>query len=451
MGKSNSKGNFLGCGSIKKDKDAKSLSSKNLTYNFEDKLSIKQNYPNLASNSKKVVEPSADFSIKLIGTPGKPSESSSFGAPSSEEVEKISKTPSTKHSSPKLGSFSREESNGRSESLFKPKSANSSNCLGFSLKSFHFIKVIGRGTFGKVILVKNKIDEKLYAMKSLKKIQILKTQNLQNLKNEKRILKTINHPFIIKLNETFQDSHKVYMLFDYHNGGELFFHLQKRGRFSEEMVRFYACEIYLALTHLHSQKIIYRDLKPENVVLDENGHIKLIDFGLAKDEIDLSSKCATFCGTNEYIPPEVIKGAKYNFNFDWWGFGILIYELLFGSPPFNDRGGNKTLLFKKICMEDPDYQHKGVRISLSAESLLKTLLNKDPEKRLRSESIPLHDFFRGISFSDVEKMKIKPPIKPKIKNKEDFSNIDPCFLREDLMSPVKKLKYEIDQSKFIDF
>ncbi len=225
MGKSNSKGKILGCGAVKKEKETKSLSSKNLDY-LEGNLIAK------GLNKPSGVDPSSEFSIKLM----KPSEKQSSGGSSvssSEDMEKLQKTPSTKHSSPKISNFSREESNGKAGSLFKPKSSNSSSCLTFSLNSFNFIKVIGRGTFGKVILVKSKIDEKLYAMKCLKKIQILKTHNLQNLKNEKKLLKAINHPFIIKLNDSFQDTEKVYMLFDFHNGGELFFHLQKKGKFSE--------------------------------------------------------------------------------------------------------------------------------------------------------------------------------------------------------------------------
>lgn len=192
------------------------------------------------------------------------------------------------------------------------------------------LKVIGKGTFGKVILVRGKSDNNLYALKCLKKIQLIKTKNIQNIKFEKKILETINYPFVIKLKFTFQDREKIFMGFDYYNGGELFFHLQKMRKFPENMVKFYAAEIFLALRHLHSKGIIYRDIKPENIILDNDGHIKLIDFGLAKDNLTEQSLTNTFCGTNEYIPPEVIMGKDYGFNFDWWGFGVIIYELLFG-------------------------------------------------------------------------------------------------------------------------
>lgn len=350
--------------------------------------------------------------------------------------------------------FSREKaSNGDHPSRFKPKITkmnNSSTDLQIGLNSFEYIKVIGKGTFGKVILAKNKIDDNLFAIKAIRKLHILRTNNLDNLKNEKRILnklKKLSNPFIINLYHTFQDPNKVYMLFDYCNGGELFFHLQKHGRFSESMVKFYAAEIYCAIHHLHRNNIIYRDLKPENIVLDSNGHIKLIDFGLAKDEIKSDSKINTFCGTNEYIPPEVIRGESYNFNFDWWGFGVILYELLHGCPPFSDRCGNKNHIFRKICMEEPEY--KG--ISVEAEDLIKSLLKKNRKDRIKPDFIPLHPFFNGIDFNEIQKLKVTPPIQPKIINKNDLSNFDPCFLRENLMSPEKTLKYEIDQNKFSEF
>jgi tRNA A-37 threonylcarbamoyl transferase component Bud32 len=317
------------------------------------------------------------------------------------------------------------------------------------LSDFEMIKVIGKGTFGKVILVKSKRDQKLYALKCLKKAHIIKTRNLTNLKNEKKILETISSPFIIKLKFTFQSTDKIYMGFDYHNGGELFFHLSKLRKFNEEMVRFYAAEIFLALSLLHKNNIVYRDLKPENIILDEQGHIKLIDFGLAKDKMDSNKVTSTFCGTNEYIPPEVLQGEGYSFGFDWWGFGVIIYEMLFGRPPFYDQ--NKNNLFKKIVYNEPDYTVGGVKLSADCLSLLKSLLNKDPKMRIKPNQIQSHAFFKNLNFEHMKSLMITPPYKPKIKSREDLSNIDPMFLNEEIISPKKNLKIEFNQSSFNGF
>jgi len=162
------------------------------------------------------------------------------------------------------------------------------------------------------------------------------------------------------------------MVFDYYNGGELFFHLQKNKRFNEKIAKFYACEIYLALTYLHENNVIYRDLKPENIILDKEGHIKLIDFGLAKANVNDHKLTVTICGTNEYIPPEVIRGFKYSFNYDWWTFGNIIFEMIFGYPAFTDH--NKADLFKKIVSQEPNYQSHIFKVSPEAIDLLKLLL-----------------------------------------------------------------------------
>jgi len=219
-------------------------------------------------------------------------------------------------------------------------------------------------------------------------------------------------------------------------------------RFSENLARFYAAEIYLALSHLHKEKFIYRDLKPENVVLDKNGHVKLIDFGLAKGNISSSNLTGTVCGTNEYIPPEVICGKRYGFNFDWWGFGNILYEMLFGFPPFSDR--NKSDLFKKIVYQEPSF--RGINISDDAQDLLKRLLKKDPKERIKPHEIPSHPWFKNLNFEDIMNLRVDPPFKPKVKNDEDLSNIDPEFLNENINSPLKSFNPNmIDQSYFSDF
>jgi len=316
------------------------------------------------------------------------------------------------------------------------------------MSCFDVLKVIGRGTFGKVILVKNKNDNQLLALKCIKKQQIIKNKNIENIKNEKKTLEKIEHPFIIKMRYTFQNREKIFLAFDYYNGGEMFFHLQKQKRFNENIAKFYAAEIYLALSYLHKEKFIYRDLKPENVILDKTGHIKLIDFGLAKGNISSTNLTGTICGTNEYIPPEVICGKRYGFNFDWWGFGNILYEMIFGYPAFNDQ--NKSNLFKKIVYQEPSY--RGTNVSADALDLLKRLLKKDPRDRIKPSEIPNHPWFKGVNFEDIMNMRVIPPFKPKVRNEDDLSNIDPAFLNEAINSPVKSFNPQmVDQSYFSDF
>ena len=201
-------------------------------------------------------------------------------------------------------------------------------------QDFKILKVIGRGSFGKVYLVQKKDNEKLYAMKTLKKDLTIQQQTYQSTKGkcfilsltnnncdvlaEREILEKIDHPFIVKLHFAFQTPSKLYFVMDFLNGGELFYHLKKEGRFSENRTVFYAAEILLALECLHKNGIIYRDLKPENVLLDSDGHIKLTDFGLSKQGVVGNRNTYTFCGTPEYLAPEIVKGKGHSKAVDWW-------------------------------------------------------------------------------------------------------------------------------------
>ena len=209
---------------------------------------------------------------------------------------------------------------------------------GINLTNFTILKVIGRGSFGKVYMVKMKSDGAIYAMKTLKKDFVIKTKQVANTKVERDIMQMVNHPFIVKLYFAFQNTEKLYFVCDFLNGGELFYHLCNQIRFSEDRARFYAAEIVLALEHLHENGIIYRDLKPENVLLDNYGHIKITDFGLSK--LGLASKESqtnTFCGTPEYLAPEIIKAAGHGISVDWWSLGILTYEMISGINPFKSQ------------------------------------------------------------------------------------------------------------------
>jgi serine/threonine protein kinase len=179
--------------------------------------------------------------------------------------------------------------------------------------------------------VKFKKDGEIYALKSLKKSKLKETKQIEHTKTERKILEVVNHPFIVSLKFAFQTEKKLYFVMDYYNGGELFYLLRSKGRFNENQSKFYLSQIILAIEFLHSKKIIYRDLKPENIVLANTGYMKLTDFGLAKENIGDDSGCTqTFCGTPEYLAPEIIRGDKYGKGVDIWCIGIMFYEMLFG-------------------------------------------------------------------------------------------------------------------------
>lgn len=294
---------------------------------------------------------------------------------------------------------------------------------------FELLNVIGKGSFGKVMQVRKKNDGQIYAMKVLRKEAIIARKQVAHTKAEKSILQKIQHPFIVKLHFAFQTKDKLYMILDYVNGGELFFHLKKEGRFSEQRVKFYAAQITCAIAHLHSLGIVYRDLKPENILLDSNGNVCITDFGLSK-EITPDEGTHTFCGTPEYLAPEVLKGQGHGLAVDWWSLGTLIYEMLTGLPPFYSQ--NINLMYQKILngeLRFPSF------ISAEAQSLLEGLLTRDPEKRLGSgpegtNEVKRHPFFKDIDWAKLEKKEIEAPFKPKVKDVMDVSQIDTVFTGE---------------------
>jgi len=219
-----------------------------------------------------------------------------------------------------------------------------------SVKHFSLLRVLGKGSFGKVVLVRKKLGVTVggvYAMKVLRKSHLLRRRQIERTKTERRVLGRLDHVFIMKLHYAFQSQEKLYLVLDYCPGGELFFHLSRYRRFPERVARFYAAELTTAIGHLHSVGIIYRDLKPENVLLDADGHVKLGDFGLAKDGISSATKGATsMCGTPEYMAPEVLCQKGHGFTVDWWGLGMLTYEMFTGLPPWYTT--DKTKLFKRL-------------------------------------------------------------------------------------------------------
>eukprot|EP00736_Rhodelphis_marinus_P004792 Rmarinus@m.29730 len=322
-----------------------------------------------------------------------------------------------------------------------------------TMDDFELIRVLGKGSYGKVMLVKKKDSGKLYAMKVLKKAAIIQKKQVQHTKTERHVLGSIKHPYIVTLHYAFQTPEKLHFVLDYCPGGELFFHLSRLGRFDEELTRFYAAEILLALGHLHAMGIIYRDLKPENVLLDEEGHLRLADFGLSKEGITESTKGATsFCGSPEYLAPEVLEEKGHGKAVDWWSLGSLIYEMLTGLPAFYSHDRQK--LFKNILQAQltiPPF------LSDSAADLVKNLLNRDPAKRLGSkddmEDLKKHPFFKTVNWDDMMSRKLQPPFHPKkLANQQDTSNFDPEFTNlpvQSLEAP-QKLR-DVDQVNFEGF
>uniref|UniRef100_A0A452IZ31 Ribosomal protein S6 kinase n=1 Tax=Gopherus agassizii TaxID=38772 RepID=A0A452IZ31_9SAUR len=292
---------------------------------------------------------------------------------------------------------------------------------------FELLKVLGQGSFGKVFLVK-KISgsdaRQLYAMKVLKKAT-LKVRDRVRTKMERDILVEVNHPFIVKLHYAFQTEGKLYLILDFLRGGDLFTRLSKEVMFTEEDVKFYLAELALALDHLHSLGIIYRDLKPENILLDEEGHIKLTDFGLSKESIDHEKKAYSFCGTVEYMAPEVVNRRGHTQSADWWSFGVLMFEMLTGTLPFQGKDRKETMtMILKAKLGMPQF------LSPEAQSLLRMLFKRNPANRLGPdgvEEIKRHLFFSTIDWNKLYRREIHPPFKPATGRPEDTFYFDPEF------------------------
>jgi len=320
--------------------------------------------------------------------------------------------------------------------LFQSKKFSSSLKLKDSdihLHDFDIVKLLGRGSFGKVVLARKKDNNKYYAMKILKKEFIEKNNQTFHAQTEREILERINHPFIIKLKYAFQNAEKLFFVTDYMHGGELFYHLRKEQFFNEIKAKFYICEIILAIEYLHKNKIIYRDLKPENILLTKDGHIKLTDFGLSKIFYKNESERAyTICGTPEYLAPEIIAGNSYDKSVDWWSLGALLYEMLVGYSPYKEIKRQNKLDIKFYLKKIE--QHKN--ISNSAFSLIKGLLNPDPLKRLGSSyrdarELKEHFFFDRVNWVKLYELKEIPPFIPVLKDEDDLSNFDKIFTNED--------------------
>jgi len=303
-----------------------------------------------------------------------------------------------------------------------------------SVQDFALLKTLGKGGYGKVILVRKRNDPdkgKLFAMKSLKKATIVTNQkDTVHTKAERNILEQVTHPFIVELRYAFQTNGKLYLILEYCQGGELFMLMERQGNFLEPMAKFYLAQITLALGHLHSLGIVYRDLKPENILLDKTGNIKITDFGLCKESVFDEDTTNTFCGTIEYMAPEVIIRRGHNRSADWWSVGVVMYDMLNGGPPFTGRDRNEAK--KAVCRGKLKLKSY---FTMNARDLMKGLLNRQPANRLGAGpndylDIKAHPWFAEIDFAKLLTRALEPPYVPQLRSEDDTQLFDELFTRE---------------------
>ncbi|NXL83311.1 KPCD kinase, partial [Alectura lathami] len=337
----------------------------------------------------------------------------------------------------------------------------------FNIDSFVFHKVLGKGSFGKVLLAELKGKNEFFAIKALKKDVVLIDDDVECTMVEKRVLALAwENPFLTHLYCTFQTKDHLFFVMEFLNGGDLMFHIQDKGRFDLYRATFYGAEILCGLQFLHSKGIIYRrftsittepnwsafrgrDLKLDNVMLDKEGHIKIADFGMCKENVVGEHKASTFCGTPDYIAPEILQGLRYTFSVDWWSFGVLVYEMLIGQSPFH--GDDEDELFESIRVDTPHYPRW---ITKESKDILEKLFERDPTRRLGvTGNIRDHPFFKTINWTALEKREVDPPFRPKVKSASDYNNFDREFLNEKpkLSYSDKNLIDSMDQSAFDGF
>jgi len=365
----------------------------------------------------------------------------------------------TGFSSPDVHSDEYSDSDDDEDKLFKnpvneAPTKSSPEFRKYGVRDFRFLKVLGKGSFGKVLLAELRNSQNFYAVKALKKDSVLEDDDIECTMIERKVLALgVKHPFLCHLFCTFQTDSHLFFVMEYLNGGDLMFHIQQQGRFDTERARFYSAEIVCALRFLHRKGIVYRDLKLDNLLLDYEGHIRIVDFGMCKLQVYLDKTADTFCGTPDYMAPEIIKGMKYTHSVDWWSFGVLLYEMLIGQSPFN--GCDEDELFWSICNEQAYFPRF---LSKEAKQILLLLLEKNPAKRLGvSESVHgdvrSQPFFKPIDFTRLERRQVVPPYKPKLKNPMDVSYFDTAFTDEPVkLTPVdKEFLDQLNQAQFKGF
>ncbi|UJR25639.1 hypothetical protein I4U23_006990 [Adineta vaga] len=313
------------------------------------------------------------------------------------------------------------------------------NNTRFTLQSFDTIRTVGTGTFGRVHVVYHRETDTYYALKTMSIKRIIESKQVEHVQSEKNILSKISHPFLIRLYWTTHTNSLLYLLLDYIPGGELFQMMRKREKFDSKTAIFYASEVLLVLDYLHHLDILYRDLKPENILLDKEGHIRLVDFGFAKET---KERTFTLCGTVDYLAPEVIQNRGHHKASDWWAFGILIYEMLAGYPPFYDM--DQFITYRKILSGKIDFPR---HFDYAAKQLIRKLLQIDQSQRLGSaknggDEIKGEKWFVSICWSDVYERKVKSPIIPNVRSPGDTENFD-SYDEFDINLTPQASKYDV--------
>ncbi|KAF9057362.1 kinase-like domain-containing protein [Panaeolus papilionaceus] len=319
-------------------------------------------------------------------------------------------------------------------------------------RDFEFLKLIGRGTFGKVFQVRKRDTKRIYAMKVLSKKEIVAKKEVAHTIGERKILqRSLESPFLVGLKFSFQTDTDLYLVTDFKSGGELFWHLQRETRFTEERARFYIAELVLALEHLHKYNIVYRDLKPENILLDATGHVALCDFGLSKADLHAGELTTTFCGTTEYLAPEILLDEQgYSKIVDFWSLGVLLFEMCCGWSPFYAEDTQQ--MYKNICFGKIRFP-KGV-IGEEGKSFVKGLLNRNPKHRLGAlrdaGELKEHPFFASIDWKALSLKQVTPPFKPVVESDESTNNFDPEFTSADLRDVGAGLGVEFAGDELMD-
>ncbi|KAH8731186.1 hypothetical protein GQ44DRAFT_605444 [Phaeosphaeriaceae sp. PMI808] len=322
------------------------------------------------------------------------------------------------------------------------------------LDHFNFLAVLGKGNFGKVMLAETKSTKQLYAIKVLKKEFIIENDEVESTRSEKRVFLIANkerHPFLLSLHACFQTETRVYFVMEYISGGDLMLHIQ-RGQFGTKRAQFYAAEVCLALKYFHENGVIYRDLKLDNILLTTEGHIKIADYGLCKEEMWYGSTTSTFCGTPEFMAPEILLDKKYGRAVDWWAFGVLIYQMLLQQSPF--RGEDEDEIYDAILADEPLYP---IHMPRDSVSILQKLLTREPEMRLGSgptdaQEIMSHAFFRNINWDDIYHKRVPAPFIPTITSATDTSNFDTEFTSvTPVLTPVQSVLSQAMQEEFRGF